>query len=78
MPATKSRFMLLYRDRLNAKYEWAQDDLSLSKFMARVGQTLDMARGGAWDHTGEDAQYVWKLLGGKGKVTLKGLRALPE
>ena len=74
---TKERFLTLYRDELNKRYEWAQDEAKLNRFMASVRHTLDTTDAGTWNHEGEAVTAAWRAMGGKGKPTKKALRALP-
>jgi hypothetical protein len=48
----------------------------LQSFLASVRNTLTGPRA-TWNHDGEWATAAWRSLGGKGKPTLKALRALP-
>lgn len=73
----KQNFYSAYRESLVRAYLWAQDDAKLERFMGSVKGTME---GGAktWNHDGESVIEAWRSIGGKGKPTLKALRALPE
>jgi hypothetical protein len=73
---TKRHFIAAYANALTRAYPWAQDDEKMSKFLDSVRKTLDGA--GTWHHEGDCVAEAWKEVGGKGKPTLKALRALPE
>lgn len=74
---TKSEFLVLYQRELIKRFKWAEDADKLARFMGAVRDTLDSATG-SWDYGGEASKVVWQALGGKGKPTLKALRALPN
>lgn len=73
----KSRFLTLYRDELNKRYEWAQDAVKLERFMSSVAATINGTGPGTWNHEGEAVTAAWRAMGGKGKPTKKALRELP-
>lgn len=70
---TKEEFLTAYEACLLC-YTWAADPAKLAKFMASVRATLDGAS--TWNHDGDAVNAAWKLVGGKGKPSLKALRAL--
>jgi hypothetical protein len=79
---SKNGFLEAYQRRLVCVYDWARaDPHRLAKFMRGVACTiehpnaLEGSRG--WDHHGDVSVAVWRELGGKGRPTLKALRALP-
>ena len=57
--------------------QWAKDEVKLDRYMKSVEATV---RGEAtsWNHDAPTAVRAYRTLGGKGKMTLKALRALPE
>ena len=69
-------FIALYRAELIKRYPWAQDAAKLDKFMASCTETVSTVRT-TWNHDGEAVTAAWRGIGGKGKPTLKALRALP-
>ncbi len=73
---TKAKFIAAYIDYVSKNYEWAADPAKLDGFIAVVKQTLFTERT-TWVWDGAISKAVWKAIGGKGKLTLKGLRALP-
>ena len=73
----KTRFLVMYRDELNKRYPWAQDEAKLSRFMASVTETINGTGPGTWNHEGEAVTAAWRAIGGKGKPTKKALRELP-
>lgn len=72
---TRDQFLAKYAQHLTATYPWARDEAKLTRFMAGVAKTLDGER--TWNHDGECVTAAWREIGGKGKPTLKALRALP-
>jgi hypothetical protein len=72
---TKSSFLRAYREKLSA-LPWASNPEKLEKFLASCRATIDGAS--TWNHDGESCVAAWREIGGKGKPTLKALRALPE
>lgn len=72
---TREEFLAAYRAALVDAYMWASDDAHLSRFMDSVQRTLNGAS--AWNHDGDAVVTAWRAIGGKGKPTLKALRALP-
>jgi hypothetical protein len=75
MTITKTEFLTEYRARLVAGYPWAQDTAKLDRFMQSVANTINGAY--TWNHDSAAATAIYRENGGKGKVTLKWLRALP-
>lgn len=73
---TKRSFIKLYREKLIALCPWAKDEAKLDKFMASVIGTIQGEN--TWNRDGEAALAAWRELGGKGKITLKALRELPN
>lgn len=71
---TKEEFLTFYGACLIADYPWARDEAKLTKFMASCSATL--AGASTWNHDGDAVRVAWKLIGGKGKPSLKALRAL--
>lgn len=74
---TKNAFYREYQAALEQHYPWAQDRDRLAKFLGSVKTTLETDRD-SWDHHGECINKAWHAIGGKGKPTLKALRALPQ
>ena len=74
---TKSELLTAYGRALVAEFDWAKDQERLARFLFSASRTI---RGTAatWNHDSEVIRRVWRELGGKGRVTLKALRALPE
>lgn len=72
---TKTQFMQAYASFV-ALYPWAKDPQRLHAFLASCLATLRGAN--SWNHDGEACTAAWRSIGGKGKPTLKALRALPE
>jgi hypothetical protein len=72
---TRQAFLDAYRARLVQSYPWAADPCRLANFMTSVELTV---RGYAtsWNHSGECVTAAWRDIGGRGKPTLKALRAL--
>lgn len=73
---TKTLFLAQYRAHLLAMFPWAQDAAKLARFMESVETTISTDRA-TWNHDGEAVNAAWKDIGGKGKASLKALRALP-
>lgn len=74
---TKAAFLAEYRVALLGAYDWARDGDKLDRFMASVERTIT-TEAKTWNHDSPVAARAWRTIGGKGKVTLKGLRALPS
>lgn len=74
---TRNAFLALYRAELVARHPWAQDAAKLDKFMSSCAETINTARA-TWNHDGDAVTAAWRSIGGKGRPTLKGLRALPD
>lgn len=62
-----------------AGYAWTADPVKLATYIDAMNTTIapDSTRN-PWAHDGAIAQAAWKAIGGKGKPTLKALRALPN
>lgn len=73
---TKEKFLAAYREFVTANYAWTIDTAKLDRFMESVKATLTTDRI-PWAWNSSSTKTVWKALGGKGPMTLKGLRALP-
>lgn len=78
---TKQAFLQLYRLMLAQDKEphmqWAKDEAKLDRYMASVSATIH-GEATSWNHDAPTALRAYRALGGKGKMTLKALRALPE
>jgi len=75
---TLSAFLAAYKALLLANMPWAQQDgAKLDRVMGSTRATLTTTQA-TWNHTGAMAKAAWKQIGGKGKPTLKALRALPR
>lgn len=72
---TRSQFLTAYETELKARYSWTSDAPKLARFLEGVAMTLN--GGSMWCHDGEAVTAAWRFIGGKGKPTLKALRALP-
>jgi hypothetical protein len=72
---TKSSFLSEYRKSASA-LPWASNSDKLERFMESCRATLNGAS--TWNHDGESSAAAWRAIGGKGKPTLKALRALAE
>ena len=79
---TRQQFLTAYRAEIvRSCGPWAQDADDLNRFMVAVEKTLTMdawERKGPWDHTGSLTKKTYRAIGGKGLMTLKALRALPN
>lgn len=75
---SRAAFLAAYEAALIRSFAWAREDSAkLARFMAQVAQSC---RGEAsqWTSWGAAvAQDTWLAIGGKGRVTIKALRALP-
>ena len=74
---SKSVFMAMYRAELLLRYAWAANEDKLARMLSSVHATLTGTEA-TWNHDGEAVVAAWRAMGGKGKPTLKALRALPE
>lgn len=74
---TKTEFLAEYKSRLLQTFPWAQEEARLKRFMASVERTI-RTTANSWSHTSDVATAIYREQGGKGKVTLKWLRALPD
>ena len=73
---TQVAFIKAYMGELKARYPWTSDLVKFARFMESVTLTL-RAGGNTWLPEGEAVNAAWKAIGGKGKPSLKALRALP-
>lgn len=71
---TQAAFIAAYQSELTARYPWAADPEKLARFLGSVAGTLN--GGATWNHDEEAVTAAWRAIGGKGKPTLKALRAL--
>ena len=72
---TKSSFLSEYRKAVYA-LPWASNPDKLERFMESCRATINGAS--TWQYDGELSVKAWRAIGGKGKPTLKALRALAE
>lgn len=72
---SKEDYIEAYAKMVKAECPWAADEERFTNFMAGMRLTVE-GRGTVWIHDGPVAVAAWKSLGGKGKPTLKALRAL--
>ena len=72
---TKTSFLIEYKKELTSSYSWAQDEAKLTRFLESCAQTIN-GPNNTWNHDGDCVTRAWKAIGGKGKPTLKALRAL--
>lgn len=72
---TRANFLREYEKNLKSTYAWAADAAKLERFMASCKNTVEGGVG--WSHEGPAITAAWRAVGGKGKPTLKALRALP-
>jgi hypothetical protein len=70
---TKQQFITIYREKVSS-LPWAIDLEKLGRFMQSMENTL--AGDSTWNHDGPSVVAAWREIGGKGKPTLKALRAL--
>ena len=78
---TKQNFLSAFKAAIKAKNPpWLADDVNdvkLDNFMAVVYKTLT-TKSIPWMWNTPLSFETWKSLGGKGKPTLKAMRAMPE
>lgn len=72
----KAKYLAALRVALSW-YQWAADEARLEKYMAVVADSL-AGKGPGYEFNGVASCQAWKEIGGKGKPSLKALRALPE
>jgi hypothetical protein len=77
MSATKTAFVIAYQNELRARYEWANDEAKLLRFVKSVEATL---RGpdNTWNRDGEAYVAALKSIGLSPRISLKALRELPQ
>lgn len=71
----RSSFLSIYETMLRERFDWAKSPEKLAAFMGNVVGAIT-TRATTWDHTGETARAAWRVSGGKGRPTLKALRAM--
>lgn len=75
---TQTQFLAAYRADLEARFEWAKDKALLGRFMISVARTIQSSANTWYNDPKSDAiPAAWRAIGGKGRPTLKALRALP-
>ena len=74
---TKEDFFRAYEAELLKAYAWATDTDRRHKFMLSVRTTL-VSSVATWNFDGPATVAAWRAIGGKGKPTLKALRALED
>lgn len=74
---TKEDFLRAYEAELLANHAWASDTDRRAKFMAGVRSTLT-GHTAQWNFDGPSTVAAWRAIGGKGKPSLKALRALGD
>lgn len=73
---TRERFLAAYRADLMARYAWANTPVKLERFMKSVVRTIS-TEAKTWHHDSPSTHAAWRAIGGSGRASLKGLRALP-
>jgi len=71
----KTSFLSEYRKSVSA-LPWASNSEKLERFLESCRETLNGAS--TWQYDGELSVKSWRAIGGKGKPTLKALRALAD
>lgn len=74
---TKTAFLAAMRAECIARYPWAADTAKLDRFMESVQFTIE-SKVWSWNHDGAACVAAWAAIGGKGKPTMKALRALAD
>jgi hypothetical protein len=74
---TKEAFKRELRASLLATYAWAQDGAKLDRFMVVVDETINTNKN-KFSLDSPMCVQTWRVIGMKGKLTYKALRALPE
>lgn len=74
----RKAFIDAYLEKVRNRYAWAKDDARLAGFRDAVERTLDMTNGATWAWDAPMSHEAFREIGGKGKMTLKALRALPK
>lgn len=72
----RKTFLATYRAELLASYDWSKDPAKLDRYMASVEATVS-GEAKTWNASGPSLDSAWRKIGGKGKPTLKALRAMP-
>lgn len=78
LTVTKEGFLAEYRDLILATYSWASDPVQLESFMAEARATIYTDKVTRRLRGSFCAKQAWRNIGGKGQLTYKALRALPE
>lgn len=73
---TREQFLTAYRADLMARYAWANTPVKLERFMKSVVRTIS-TEAKTWHHDSPSTHAAWRAIGGSGRASLKGLRALP-
>lgn len=74
---TKSQFMAAYRRILQEKYEWAQNEKALDRYMNSVRMTL-AGEANSWSRSGDAYFAALREVGINQRITLKAFRELPN
>jgi hypothetical protein len=76
---TQSFFLIEYRRQILLDYgdDWAKDINKLNRFMTVCKETIE-GKINRWNQDSDCAKRAYRIIGCKGKTTLKGLRALPK
>ena len=77
MVPTKAAFLRHYAGEIRHRYAWAQDASKLDRFMGGVAETLS-GPSRVWACENDAVNATWQAIGGKGRPTLKALRALDD
>jgi hypothetical protein len=72
---TKTQFLQAYMVELAKRYDWANDNERLVRFIRSVQDTIS-TDAATWNHDGAAVSAAWRSIGGKGKPTLRALRGL--
>jgi len=74
---TKTELLAAYRADLLERYAWAVNINNLDRMVSSAERTI-RTTAATWHHNGISMSAAWRRLGGKGRPTLKAMRALPE
>lgn len=74
---TKTAFLDEYRRQLPKLHPWANDAERLDRFMVVVESDMMMGRN-TWNWDSPTSRASWRAIGCPGRMTFKGLCALPS
>jgi len=74
---TKTSFLMAYKSALIREHEWARDPAHLNNYLNIVAAYVRHNMN-SWIWDTPTTRAAWRAIGCKGRITFKGICALPD